>query len=86
MLSTNSNHPREQVEKRHTFWGRLWYVLFPPALDSSDLSRYEKEIERKVIARFLRDDIHPQQGKHLTQEYIDEGLRRCGEYARKYGD
>ena len=88
-----SHRPQEQAGKWQAFFSRLWYLLFPPVPDFfsstpdvSDLSYDEKELERKVIARFARGNIRLQQGKYLTQEDVDEGLRRCEEYARKYGD
>ncbi len=34
----------------------------------------DRELERKIVARFSRGNIRLQQGKYITQEDIDEGF------------
>ena len=73
----------------YAFWGKLRRLLFPLASDFAeerDFSYDKKAIERKIVARFSCGNVRLQQGRYITQEEIDAGLRRCREYAEKYGD
>ena len=70
------------------FFRRLKRLLIPPVSDFSkhDFSSDKKALERKIVARFSRGNARLRQGRYITREEIDERLRRCGEYAQKYGD
>ena len=84
-----SHRPQKQVGRGYAFWGKLRRLLFPLASDFAeerDFSYDKKAIERKIVARFSRGNVRLQQGRYITREEIDAGLRRCREYAEKYGD
>ena len=84
-----SHCPQKQVGRGYAFWGKLRRLLFPLASDFAeerDFSYDKKAIERKIVARFSRSNVRLQQGRYITREEIDAGLRRCREYAEKYGD
>ena len=52
------------------FFRRLKRLLIPPV---SDFSKHDFSSDKKA-------------NRYITREEIDERLRRCGEYAQKYGD